>query len=231
MVSKEYKTIANMLGAFVIFVLSFQANFFNAASKSFFEGHQRDSESLVLGRMVETQYNGYMSDGGFLGRYASKDRFAFQYDIYVKNKSPESSFGTYKQSFGLQGYFYAATDYVFRSFGIQSGRTRLYLHKLVTSSLLAGLLVLFIYFVMRNFGLLAAVITTVFLATSQWVVVFSNNLYWMFFLTILPFIVTTSLFQLNEQYKNLLKQKKKYLLYILIFFAVFIKSLAGYEYI
>lgn len=227
----KYKKNILLSCAFVIFVLSFQGNFFNAASKNFFDSHQRDSESLVLGRVVETHNKGHMSNGGFLGRYQSKDYVGFQYRTYLNNSIPESQFQTYNQSFGLQGYFYATIDTFLRFFNINAGETRLFIKKLVTSSLLAALLVLFIYFVQNNFSSSAAIITTVLLALSQWVVVFSNNLYWVFFLTILPFIVVTTFFQFNTQDKSSFFIKKLYLLYIYIFLAIFIKSLSGYEYI
>lgn len=231
MLQDRYKNAALLFSAFIILVLSFQFNYFGAATKSFFDGHQRDSESLVLGRIVETKNNGFLSNGGFLGGYASDDGIGFQYEAYVNDLVPESNFGTYRQSFGLQGYFYAVLDSGFSIFGVDSGSKRLFLIKLVTSSLLALLLVLFIYFVNQNFGIFTAFLTTALLATSQWLVVFSNNLYWMFFLIILPFIVVNSFLQFKSQglYPSL--EKRFYILYLLVFFAVFIKSLAGYEYI
>ncbi|MBD3843072.1 MAG: hypothetical protein IE909_14570 [Campylobacterales bacterium] len=231
MLQDKYKNAVLLFAAFIILVLSFQFNFFGAATKSFFEGHQRDSESLVLGRIIETKNNGFLSNGGFLGRYASDDPVGFQYEAYVNDLVPESTFGGYRQSFGLQGYFYAVLDSGFSIFGVDSGSKRLFLSKLVTSSLLALLLVLFIYFVNQNFGIFTAFLTTALLATSQWLVVFSNNLYWMFFLIILPFIVVNSFLQFKSQGIFPSLEKRFYILYLLVFLAVFIKSLAGYEYI
>ena len=53
----------------------------------------------------------------------------------------------------------------------------------------------------------------------------------MFFLIILPFIVTITFYQFNIQHQNHFLKKRVNLLYVLIFFAVLIKSLSGYEYI
>ena len=227
----KYKNIAIFLGAFIVFLLSFQNNFFNAATKSLFKGHERFSEALVLGRMIETQNNGYMSHGGFLGRHKIEGFINFQYEAFLNNKFPDSGFRPYRQSFGLQGYFYASIDSVLRFVGLESGATRLYLNKLVTSSLFAALLVLFVYFIKHNFGYLSAITFVFLVATSQWVVVHSNNLYWMFFLVILPFIIVTTFLQLNIQDKKTLLIRRINLLYISVFFAVLIKSLSGYEYI
>lgn len=230
MLQDRYKNVVLLFAAFIILVLSFQFNYFGAATKNFFDGHQRDSESLVLGRIIETKNNGYLSNGGFLGWYSSDNHVEFQYDAYVNDLVPESSFGSYRQSFGLQGYFYAFLDSGFKLFGVDSGSNRLFLSKLFTSSLLALLLVFFIYFVKSNFGVFTAFLATVLLAASQWLVVFSNNLYWMFFLIILPFIVVNSFLQFKSQGTFPEIEKRIYILYLLVFLAVFIKSLAGYEY-
>lgn len=58
---------------FVVLVLiafmSFRFNLFNAAEREFFDGFQRDSESLVIGRLIADKYNlKTQKNGFFLGR-------------------------------------------------------------------------------------------------------------------------------------------------------------------
>ena len=231
MTSTRSGKVSILFGAFITFVLSFQGNLFGAATQEFFEGHQRSSESLVLGRMIETQTNGAMSRGGFLGRYENPDRVKFQYETFVNNSVPDGRFVIYKQSSGLQGFFYASMDAALRLIGVESGETRLYASKLTTSSVLAVLLLLFVHFVLQNFGRSAAITLIALLAASQWMVVFSNNLYWMFFLIILPFIAVVFFLQLHSQSKTTFLLRKIYFLYSIVFAAILIKSLSGYEYI
>ncbi|MBQ0727309.1 MAG: hypothetical protein KBT77_08165 [Thalassolituus oleivorans] len=212
--------------AYAILLLSFQYNYFGAASSNFFENHQRYSESLVVGRIVESRSHGYASHGGFLGIFTTaRDRVGYQYDKYSKGDTPDSAFETYKQSAGLQGIFYYSTDNIFSLAGIKNEK-RLMANKLITSALLAFLIVLFLSITASQIGYTAAITTLVFLTASQWLVVFSNNLYWMFFLTLAPVVYST--YFLHTQNTRSVSFK---LLYLGLFSIILIKSLAGYEYI
>ena len=42
--------------------LSFNYNFFNAASSSFFKNHQKDSEALVIGKIIDSRSNGIFNE-------------------------------------------------------------------------------------------------------------------------------------------------------------------------
>lgn len=223
----QIKEVALYFLALVILLLSFQGNIFNAASDQFFNSHQRDSEALVLGRMTETNHNGYFSQGGFLGRYADQDVIGYQYRAYEEDLFPESTYGRYTSSAGFQGFFYGFTNSLLNVVGVESGKSKLFISKLITSSVLASLVAFFVVFSFRQFGFFSALTALVLLTLSQWLVVFSNNLYWMFFLILLPFF--TSLFFLNKESSEQKALSMK-LLCLAVFIAVLIKSLAGYEY-
>ena len=215
---------------FSFLVMSFQANSFRAASKDFFEGHQLDSEALVLGGISKARNEGYFSNWQYslLGAYnwGSKDWVAHQYDLYLNNLEPNSQFNSYTSSFGLQGHFYTFVDNSLLFLGIESGRGRLYLSRLLTSAALAVLLTFFIYFVQQRYGMFSAILTFALIAISQWIVVFANNLYWMFFLIFFPFISVTGFLQSRCAFTRNFR-----FLYLFVFLAILIKSLAGYEYI
>lgn len=223
----QIKEVALYFLALVILLLSFQGNIFNAASDRFFNGHQRDSEALVLGRMIETNHNGYFSQGGFLGSYADPDWIGHQYRAYEEDFFPESTYRRYTSSAGFQGFFYGFTDSLLNAVGMESGKSKLFINKLITSFALASLVAFFVVFSFRQFGLFSALTVLLLLTLSQWLVVFSNNLYWMFFLIVLPFF--TSLFFLNKESSEQ-KALSMELLCFAMFIAVLIKSLAGYEY-
>lgn len=210
----------------ILFMFSFQSNSFHAASDVFFKNHQRDSESLIVGRIIETKNNGYFSYEGFLGRYNQpKDKSLkdHQYELYKSNTSPNSEFIPYTSSFGFQGFFYSLSNNVVSLLDINPGGA-LFFHKFITSFSLAMTLSVVTVFSVRFFGGGAATSYIILVLLSQWLVVFSNNLYWMFSLIIIPFVVTLSFFmnQVNKGENNAL--------YILIFIAIFLKSLTGYEY-
>ncbi|HGJ5869024.1 hypothetical protein [Arsenophonus nasoniae] len=220
------KNIVLFFISVLILTLSFQFNFFNAASKKNFYNFQRDSEGLVLGRLIETDKNGFMSQGGFLGRYISNDLMNYQHNAYKNNFYPQVNFGKYTSSAGFQGFFYASIDQVIKSLGVESGSKRFFLIKLLTSAGVAVIISLFIIFVLKEFGFIAAITTIFFASISQSLVVFSNNLYWMCFLLLFPFVFVCLFLQQNSK-KNI---NFKWL-YVVILLAILIKSLAGYEYI
>ena len=224
---------------FIVLIISFQTNYFKAASVEFFEGHQIDSESLVLGGIVKAKNKDHSLIGRFfeLGRFSVLGQHdnhideywamvAHQYDLYENNLTPTSNFNTYLSSFGLQVYFYTFVDDCLIFIGIAEAENRLYLSRLLTSTILAFLTVLFVYFVKQRFGLISSV-TTIFLITiSQWFVVFANDLYWMFFLIVFPFIFVVIFLQFKCFFT-----RRFFFLYFFVFSAILIKSLAGYEYI
>lgn len=212
--------------ALLVLTVSFQFNYYGAASDNFFDNHQKDSESLVLGRIIESHNNGLYSGGGFLGRYSHQNRVDHQYELYENDLSPSSEFSRYTSSFGFQGLFYYYPDKLMRVIGIDSGKVRLFLNKLLTSFLLSFSLVLFFLFTYKQFGFITSFFCASCVAISQWVVVFSNNLYWMFFLIVLPFSLVAYMLQSISEGRHGLKY-----LCLFLFVVVFVKSLAGYEYI
>jgi len=217
----------------IILTLSFQFNIFNAAPEHFFRQFQNDSESLVIGRIIKTHEDGYFSNAGFMGRYKTESSFPYrefikyQFDTYLNGDIPESPFIQYTSSTGIQGFFYGMIDSVATKIGIKSGEKRYFINKVTTSLLSSVVLSLFVIFSLKYFGLSAAITSTFFMALSQWLVSVSNNLYWMFFLIIFPF-VATCLFLMKHSISGEKSNLKA--LYCVLFFSILLKSLAGYEY-
>jgi len=217
--------------AFACFTFSFQSNIFGSAPSQFFLVHQLDSESLVIGRLVETRKNNPSTYGGFLGRFQSQHLVGHQYELYLNGQEPESEFRNYNRNFGIQGYFYGWLESIYLFSGIDSGDTRLYLHRLISSLLSAFLLTYLIFFFWVNLGFFSAMSAAIFIVASQWVVVFGNNLYWMFFLILLPFTLVMAAYGSVPNTKFDLSNRKFIIFNLLLCLAVLIKSLAGYEYI
>lgn len=227
MLTERFKNHILFTLYFIILTLSFQFNYFGAAPSSFFDDHQRSSESLILGRVIENKKNDHLASGGFLGRYKDNNNIVdFQYHAYTYSVQPDSDFQLYRSSAGFQGVFYTFIDSSLALSGMSSGQMRLFSMKLITSMLLTCTLLLFIFFVDKQLGKFSSLCTVILISYSQWIVVFSNNLYWMFFLIMSPFVFVSFYLQIN----SISKINFKYL-YLLIFILFFIKSLAGYEYI
>lgn len=214
------------LVASTVLLSSFQFNLFSAASNDFFVSHQRDSESLVLGRIIETRTKGILSHQGLLGIYEAENRVDFQYNAYLRNLNPDAVFKVYTSSAGLQGFAYYFLDRTLTLLGVEEGRARLSISKLVTSFLLAASLSLFIVSIKRTLGCLAAASSLALVCLSQWIVVFSNNLYWMFFLIVSPFVFA---FYFLSNGSKVERNFRRCCIYV--FLAILLKSLAGYEYI
>ena len=223
--SIDPKGILLFFASLLILTLSFQLNFFGSATEKFYLGHQRDSESLVIGRIVETHNNGVFSHSGLMGRYEDDNIFYYQYHIYQKGVVADSPFQLYRSSAGFQGFFYGFVDSLTHGYGSMEG---IVFHRFITSLLLALTLTWFIMLCAKALGYWAAIVSVIMIALSQWLVVFSNNLYWMFFLVFLPFVIVFQ-FCSSESYANY-RLNLKFILSA-IFIAILIKCLAGYEYI
>jgi hypothetical protein len=85
---------------------------------------------------------------------------------------------------------------------------------------------LFVYIAYRNFGgLVVSFLVFIMMCSSTWIIFFARNLYWVTFLLFMPFIISWLC------YPVCLKEYQKKALYGMIFLAILIKSLCGYEFI
>ncbi|MCK3658817.1 hypothetical protein A4G18_08860 [Pasteurellaceae bacterium Pebbles2] len=218
-----------LIFSFVVFVLAFQFNAFNTVSDKWFANHQRDSEGLVLGRLIETSQNGFNSKGGFLLRQLENVKDVGYTSNYPYMINTEKSGGGYIQSFGFQGYFYGVIDKFLVSNEITSLSTRIFVLKFITSVLVASSLLILLNFFIAYYGYVAASAAVLLTLFSPWWIVFSNNLYWMLFLIVLPFLLNLYFLQKYESKQE--KDKAYKYIYISSFITILLKSLAGYEYI
>lgn len=221
------KEIAFFVFSLLILTVNFQDNFFHSAADDFFERHELGSESLVIGRLANTQQNGFFSGNGFLGRFQGLDLVRTQFDAYASGTEHSGAFYEYRSSAGLQGFFYGALDRIYYLFGITEATQKYELHRLFTSLSLALTLSFFLAFVYAEFGFFTSIFTLVMLCYSQWIVVFGDNLYWMACLIFLPFVIVTWVLK-REEYTG---AEENRLLLLLLFTVLFLKFCAGYEFV
>ncbi|QJI20328.1 MULTISPECIES: hypothetical protein [unclassified Pseudomonas] len=220
-ISGKGKLLALFIFSMFMLTASFQYNFFGAAGERFFLSHQLDSEALVVGAINKTQKYGFLSEGGYLGTFPTNS-----YENYLRGSEPVGEFRPYTSSAGVQGIFYIGADKALRAIGVESGASRLNALRLFNSMSVAAVISVFAIIVCLEFGLFSSVFTVVVLSVSQWLVVFGDNLYWVFYLVLLPFVVSGVLLKIEEQGRDIGRA-----LFICIFFSVYAKSLAGFEYI
>lgn len=204
--------------------LSFNYNFFYAANDVFFKGHQKDSEALVIGKMINSKSNGIFNEKA-LGKYSQE--IQENYDYYLNDYIPSNNISPYYSSFGLQGYFYSAIDKIISVFGLSS-KNKLDIMYFLTSLAMSLTFSVFILLVKKEFGIFPAIVLMIGIIYSQWLVVFAKNLYWMTFFLFLPFVYIW--YTLKKEEVNISENLPKYF-YGLIFLIIYIKSLAGFEYL
>lgn len=185
------------------------------------------SESLVVGRLAESQKNGLFSEGVFLG-FAMKKSGSVnipesQYQIYVE-KLPYSSFGTYKTITGFQAFLFGLIDKASNFSNSNNLKFFLFINSVLLSLSLAFIL-LFIYYYT---GLLAYLFSLFAIVFSICLTAMGPNMFfsvWAFYLPLILMLFILSYEDITGKYS----QRKAILL---IFTGIFIKCLFnGFEFI
>ncbi len=217
------KKISLFIVSFIILFLGFQYNYFGVANQKFFDTFQNDSEALVVGRLVKTSNDGLFSAHAGLGKYSGGVQH--QTELYLNNEHADN-FHSYTSQFGLQGIFYGITDKVLNTLKVKPKNKLEILHG-VTSAFIALIFATVIMLFYFEVGFAPVVFLLFGIGASQWLTVMGRNLYWVFGIMYLPFLITFASYKYEEIYNKL---NFKFF-YTAIFLAVLVKSLNGYEYI
>ncbi len=173
------------LVAWGLLTASFSSNALGVVSERAFWEFQRDSESLVMGRIVQTRVEGMFSQGGLAGRRGQPSRRtpAFQYKLY-RDGHPASGFTPYRSHPGANGWLAAAAD------GLMPRRVGGHLGVLQTGTAALSALVFAgaTALTWRRFGLVAALVLLAGTLASPWVTLFSRNLWWSLWAMYLPML-------------------------------------------
>jgi len=209
--------------AFLFIILIFQKNIFNSASNEFFNDFQRDSESLVIGRIVAEEM-GIEKNGSQLGFIGKNGEFKYPDNIYDSyelfhnfNDFKNAIYAPYHSQVGFQGWVYSKIQNLMNFEKISK-------LQYFTSALLSAI-ILWMYFIYKKiYGDMFSLIFISTLVTSPWIVAFARNLYWSPFLWFAPALFASLLYLSTNKIARLT-------LYFFIFLAFFAKCLSGYEYI
>ena len=194
----KIKSITNLFYFTLItlaFTLGYYNNFWGVVEQTEFEKFDLYCQSQVLGRVIKAEKDGIFSVGGLTGWIRDEsimkdmtyeEMTHFQFEIYKKELDIDRAwFVIYDSQMGGQGMTFALLDKI----SPFSNSKNLKLFWLLTSLSLAGILSVFIFWVYRNYGLIASFITFLLLLVSPWLTFFGRNIYWMLSSFYLPFII------------------------------------------
>lgn len=211
--------------------LGFFINAWRVADPEWFDSHQRDSESLLIGRMVKSGQDGIFSGGGLLG-YGSLNTtpvvysdmpFSNQYLAYTDGLR-FGAYTTYNSQIGAQGVLFSILDRLIPL----APQEKLRLFYAMTSLCSAVSLTAIVFWFYLEFGGIVALFVLISAVSSQWLVVLGRNLCWSVWAFYLPVAVVMH----TLRFKRGLTKIKHSTIGGIVFITVFIKCLFnGYEYI
>lgn len=182
---------------------------------------QYDSEDLAIGAIAAQHYH-VKSGWQGLGRLLAPGYKWGSERIYLENRQSNKglSYSKYSSQIGLQGLVYSKIgSYVYSKTLINTFRN-------INCFFLSIILVFLLYLLKVKYGNLFAVIWGCGFIFSPWIVNFAPNLYWVEFTWFIPMLI--GLIAVSEiivfKYKN-------WILTLLLFISVSIKSACGYEYL
>lgn len=194
----------------------------------------RSSESLIIGRLIESEKNGVLSHGGLTGRLIpentdrdSQSYRTLQYDLAQKQEKniDHFVFTTYDSQSGIQAWLYA----YFNTLTPQDLFYDIPILRFINCLFIAFILTFFIFWVQKEFSYSVSITVLILTLLSPWLYTFAYNLWWSLWAFYLPF--STALF-INYNRHNLKKQISLPKELLLIALAVFIKCcFNGYEFI
>jgi hypothetical protein len=172
--------------------LGFSANVWHASSQDRFLDDLRETESLVVGRLVMTRQGGLLAEGGLPGAgipgdihadWISQEQVSDQYSTYLEGSTFEN-FSPYLSQIGGQAMLYGLLDRVVPL----SPRNTLRLFHAIAALLSALALALVVLWFFDEFGMFAAVVVLCSILLSDWLTVFGRNLWWSLWAFYLPMV-------------------------------------------
>ena len=226
------RKIAIWAVSILLLFFGFLFNLWHVAEQQWFDGHQRDTESLVIGRMVKSRQDGIFSAGGLNGAgmttnvqqdWITSNQIDNQYAAYL-NKGSFDTFSTYMSQPGGQSMIFSLFDRLIPL----SPKIKLWSFYVLTALLSAIALTAIVVWFYEEFGGWVAIFVIGSAVLSQWLTVFGKNLWWSLWAFYLPMIAV--MYFLKRYRETLDQQLIRF--GIVIFIAVSIKCfINGYEYI
>ena len=221
-----------IVSIFVLFA-GFSSNTWHVEEEKSFLRFQRDTESLILGRLAKSHQDGIFSAGGLTGAdinhslhemWITPKEIDRQYLAYFDD-IPLEQYSPYLSQIGGQGILYSVLDRLVR---ISSTRTKYEIFQMIASALSAIALTLVILWFHFEFGLTSAILVLASAVLSQWLTVFGRNLWWSLWAFYLPMLAVMYFLKTNRTPTNRHFVKFGFLISMAVFAKCFFN---GYEYI
>ena len=212
--------------------MGFAFNTWHIQQEKSFTQFQRDTESLILGRLAKSRQDGIFSAGGLTGAdidhsvhdtWITPKEIDHQYLAYFDD-IPLQQYSPYLSQIGGQGMMYSVLDRLIR---ISSTREKYEIFQMIAALLTGLALTLVILWFYFEFGLTSAILVLASTVLSQWLIVFGRNLWWSLWAFYLPMLAVMYYLRAKRTPKlDLIKFG------ILVAVTVFAKCFFnGYEYI
>lgn len=189
--TRYFRIIFFILSTLALF-LGFYRNQWRVVLPGKFREFQKDSQSLVMGRLVMTRQQGLFAYGGLLGRGNvsgySDEIDNLQYDYYLKYQD-FSTYNPYFSQSGGQGIFFGILDSISPLAAIENLR----MYRIIASLALALTLAVFLDWLYMEIGLGAAALTLFSMIISPWLTMFGRNLFYFTAFFYLPMVALTLL--------------------------------------
>ncbi len=212
-----------------VFFLNTQFNLFHLIPQDKFDYSKlEESETLVIGKLINSQHGSIFDDGGFTGTFYY-DRISGRnaggkksYEKYINNEiSPKFHYDPYKSQIGGQAILYSIFDKIV---GLDN-KTELLIFRIFNSLALSILLALFLVWAGKKFGFATMVISFCLLIFNYWIFLYGKSTWWCNWVYFLPFVYGLFFF---EKYHS--TDFKKYMLrFSFLFFVKF--WFTGFEFI
>lgn len=248
---KRLKLVTFILWLSILF-LSYAFNAFNIVSQSSFEDFQKPAESLIAGRLVRSEKNGILSDGGLLGwnhpekelcdtaswqngtppfkRFSGwgykVDTYPGKSDFQFKALENNLATGTYELYYSNPAGQAAVYSILGKLLGIKAYNL-IWLGKILNALFSALIMTLFIRWSQLQYGVFVSFVAGLGILLSSWLTFYGNNVFYILGLFYLPFI--SSVYYLRKR-RNIKAAISKHAL--LMACTVFLKCiLSGFDFI
>lgn len=214
----------------ITFFLNIQLNLFHLIPQEKFEYSKLEvSETLVIGKLMNSQNGAIFDDGGFTGTYYYEKKISGKgidgkksYTKYINNEiPPKYHFAPYKSQIGGQAIFYSILDKIFKL----DNKVSILIFRMFNSLALSTVLTFFLVWIKRKFGIVTASVSFILLLFNYWLFLYGKSSWWCNWVYFLPFVYGLFFF---EKYESL-NLKKYVLTFSLLFLIKF--WFTGFEFI
>lgn len=212
-----------------VFFLNTQFNMFHLIPHDKFEySRLEESETLVIGKLINSQHGSVFDDGGFTGTFyydTISGRSAGgkkSYNNYLNHVvSPKFYYDPYKSQIGGQAILYSVFDKIFRL----NNKVNISIFRMFNSLALSSLLAFFLIWIKRKSGMAASAVSFILILLNYWIFLYGKSTWWCSWVYFMPFVYGLFFF---EKYGS--AESRKYIIrFSFLFFVKF--WFTGFEFI